>query len=218
MLLETTAEDRLATKRLEGLPDYVEALVKLDERPATHLAQHKLADGAQFALHQHELVGLPGISLDGADDDGPIWLRIERLQRTVPPQPQEDCCAWIEVSNDPTKPPAIRELRHLRVTKDEKDDLLLTETVRPEDVAPALKGPTKDELPVRILMLCSALKTEWNSEQFWRTTVSPRGFNGPKPRSQGADRSPSINAYSRLLNGCCSRADRSLRSLSGVLD
>ena len=48
LLLETTAEDRLATKRLEGLLDYVEALVKLDERPATHLAQHKLADGGSI--------------------------------------------------------------------------------------------------------------------------------------------------------------------------
>jgi hypothetical protein len=100
--LETTAEDRLATKRLEGLLDYVEALVKLDERPATRLAQHKLADGSQFALHQHEIVGLPGLSLDGSDNDGPIWLRIERLQRTVPPQPEEDCRSWIDVLNDPT--------------------------------------------------------------------------------------------------------------------
>lgn len=140
--VEITAEDRLATKL-----DYVEALVKLDERPAARLAQHRLADGSQFILHQHELAGLPGLSLDGSDSDGPIWLRIERLQRTAPPQPEERCSPWIEVSNDPAKPPAIKDVLHRRVTEGEKDKLLDTGEVRPEDVAPALKGATKDEPP-----------------------------------------------------------------------
>jgi hypothetical protein len=82
---EPNAEDRLAARRLDGLLDYVEALVKLDERPATRPAQHKLADGSQFILHQHELAGLPGLTLDSGDADGPIWLRMDRLQRTTPP-------------------------------------------------------------------------------------------------------------------------------------
>ena len=104
MPVEITADDRLAAKRLDGLLDYVEALVKLDERLAARLAQHRLADGSQFILHQHELAGLPGLSLDGSDSEGPIWLRIERLQRTAPPEPEERCSPWIEVSNDPAKP------------------------------------------------------------------------------------------------------------------
>ena len=70
---------------LTGLLDYVEALVKLDERVATRLSQHKLADGSQFALHQHEIAGLPAIQCDTSDADGPIWLRVQRLQRTTPP-------------------------------------------------------------------------------------------------------------------------------------
>ena len=147
MPVEITADDRLAAKRLDGLLDYVEALVKLDERPAARLAQHRLADGSQFILHQHELAGLPGLSLDGSDSDGPIWLRIERLQRTAPPQPEERCSPWIEVSNDPAKPPAIKDVLHRRVTEGEKDKLLNAGEVRPEDVAPALKGATKDERP-----------------------------------------------------------------------
>jgi hypothetical protein len=35
---EATAEDQLAARRLTGLLDYVEALVKLDERVATRLS------------------------------------------------------------------------------------------------------------------------------------------------------------------------------------
>jgi hypothetical protein len=73
---EATAEDQLAARRLTGLLDYVEALVKLDERVATRLSQHKLADGSQFALHQHEIAGLPAIQCDTSDADGPIWLRV----------------------------------------------------------------------------------------------------------------------------------------------
>lgn len=46
-----TPNDLLAAKRMRGLLDYVEALVKLDENVATRLAQHKLADGTQFILH-----------------------------------------------------------------------------------------------------------------------------------------------------------------------
>ena len=82
MPTEQTVEDQLAARRLTGLLDYVEALVKLDERVATRLSQHKLADGTQFILHQHELVGLPALTLDTKDFDGPIWLRIQRLQRS----------------------------------------------------------------------------------------------------------------------------------------
>jgi hypothetical protein len=100
--IELTAEDKLAARRLNGLLDYVEALIKLDERPATQLAQHKLADGSQFILHQHELAGLPGITFDISDPDGPIWLRMERLQRTTSPQADAACRAWVDVSNDPT--------------------------------------------------------------------------------------------------------------------
>jgi hypothetical protein len=41
---EATAEDQLAARRLTGLLDYVEALVKLDERVATRLTDHYSAD------------------------------------------------------------------------------------------------------------------------------------------------------------------------------
>ncbi len=55
-------EDRIAARRLSSLLEYVQALVKLDERVATSLSQHKLADGSKFALHEHELRGLPGVT------------------------------------------------------------------------------------------------------------------------------------------------------------
>jgi hypothetical protein len=106
---DITAEDRLAAKRLTGLLDYVDALVRLDERVATRLSQHKLADGSQFILHQHELASLPGTKYDIADRDGPIWLRIQRLQRSKSPEVAEEQRPWIDVSNDPACLPVLRD-------------------------------------------------------------------------------------------------------------
>jgi hypothetical protein len=142
---ERSAEDDLAVKRLSGLLGYVEQLVKLDENPAPRLSQHRLADGSQFILHQHEMAGLPGIAFDISDDDGPIWLRIERLQRTRPPEIAEECSEWIEISVDPSKLSPIREIRHVRVIGTEKDRLIETGEVRPEDCAPSLKAAQQDE-------------------------------------------------------------------------
>jgi very-short-patch-repair endonuclease len=144
---EPNAEDRLAIRRLDGLLDYVEALVKLDERPATRLAQHKLADGSQFILYQHELAGLPGITLDFSDADGPIWLRIKRLQRTAPPPVSPQCQPWIEVFNDPVKPPIIREVQHLRVPEIEMTRMAAAGETRTEDCVPSIKAAGKDEPP-----------------------------------------------------------------------
>jgi hypothetical protein len=128
-----TSEDRVAASRLNGLLDYVEALVKLDERVVTRLAQHKLADGSQFILHEHELAGLPGMTLDSSDSDGAVWLRIQRLQRTAAPAVGKDIAEWIEVSNDPTRSPTIRDVQHLRVLETEKDRLIATKEARAED-------------------------------------------------------------------------------------
>jgi hypothetical protein len=121
---EPSADDKLAVKRLNGLLDYVEQLVKLDERPATRLVQHKLADGSQFILHQHELAQLPGLAFDFNDTDGPIWLRMDRLQRTTPPPVDPEFLPWIEVTNDPIKAPVYREELHLRVTDAEKNRMV----------------------------------------------------------------------------------------------
>ncbi|MDR3409187.1 MAG: hypothetical protein P4L68_11870, partial [Methylovirgula sp.] len=127
--------------------DYVEALVKLDERPATRLAQHKLADGSQFILHQHEFAGLPGIALDESDADGPIWLRMERLQRTTPPPVSAEFHPWIDVPNDPTKPPVIREVQHLRLLEVEKNRMVEAGEARSDDCVSSIKAADKDEAP-----------------------------------------------------------------------
>jgi hypothetical protein len=143
------AQDRLAAQRLTGLLDYVEALVKLDERVAMRLSQHKLADGSQFILHQHELAGLPGIKSDFSDNDGPIWLRVQRLQRSAPPTIEDAYVEWIGISNDPTRVPELHETIHQRVPESEQQRLVAEGKARAEDCIRSLKTE-KADLPQEI--------------------------------------------------------------------
>ena len=94
---------KLARVRMNGMLEYIEQLIKLDESVARKLDHHRLTDGTQFVLHQHELHDLPGVHRDKSDNQGPIWLRMERLTRLRTPEPSKELLDWIVVSNDPDK-------------------------------------------------------------------------------------------------------------------
>lgn len=133
---ELAKEAKKASERFVGLLDYVDALVKLDERVPHRLSQHKLPDGSSFVLHEHELTKLPGTKLNTADDEGPVWLRIQRLQRTAPPPIPEDLSEWIDGSDDPSQPPSLHASVHARIMLSQKDALIAEGQLRPEDCAP----------------------------------------------------------------------------------
>ena len=137
-----------ALVRMRGVLTYVEQLIKLDEKVARKLDQHRLPDGTQFILHQHELHGLPGLHLDDADGEGSIWLRMERLTRTRPPEPSENFANWIVISNDPDKICDVKETHRQRVSVAEKDQLLQTGFLFEDETQPSLNDePDKDGKP-----------------------------------------------------------------------
>lgn len=138
------SDDEAASKRFIGLLDYVNALIKLDERVPSRLSQHKLPDGSSVVLHEHELSKLPGITLNKPDDEGLVWLRAQRLQRTAPPAPTEKIAQWIETSDDPATPPSLLETIHERVPTAIKDRLIEQGLLRPDDCSAALQ-PRKEE-------------------------------------------------------------------------
>ena len=127
-------------ERLKELLGYVEQVIKLDERPAFRLSEYRLPTGQTFVFHQHEFHALPGIAHNLTDDDGPIWLTMQRLKRGEPPGPPDDVLPWIKLSPDPDKAPAFRESLIRTVSESEKNDLLATGEARPEDCAEAT-GP-----------------------------------------------------------------------------
>src|SRR4051812_20464923 len=117
---------------------YLAEVVKLNEPIVRCVADYRSDDDARFVLHQRELDGLPGIKLDTFDDDGPVWLRVDRLQKIEPPTIDQDLGIWIEVSADPDRPPSIHESVMVTVDDAEKDRLLEAKKARPMDVEPAI--------------------------------------------------------------------------------
>jgi hypothetical protein len=87
-------------KKLIGLLDYVEQVVRLDERVAFRLSEYRLPDGTAFVVGKNDTQNLPGVRHDHRDEEGPVWLEVERLVRKEPPAPPEIIAEWIVVSAD----------------------------------------------------------------------------------------------------------------------
>ena len=82
-------------QKLISLLDYVEQVVRLDERVAFRLSEYRLPDGSTFAVRSRDTQNLPGVRHDHRDDEGAVWLEVERLARKEPPAPPQDIAEWI---------------------------------------------------------------------------------------------------------------------------
>jgi very-short-patch-repair endonuclease len=136
-------------QKLIGLLDYVEQVVRLDERVAFRLSEYRLPDGSAFAVGKADTQNLPGVRHDQRDDEGPVWLEVERLARNEPPAPPKDIAEWIAVSADPARSPDIRSERLVTVTAAERDAAVAKGEVRVDDIleAPPKRGEPKDAPP-----------------------------------------------------------------------
>ena len=92
-------------EKLVGLLDYIEQVVRLDERVAFQLSDYRLPDGSAFALHPADTQNLPGVRHDIRDEGEAVWLEVERLTRTEPPVPPQEIADWLVLSADPTLAP-----------------------------------------------------------------------------------------------------------------
>jgi hypothetical protein len=123
--------------KLIRLLNYVEQVVRLDERVAFALSEYRLPDGSAFALKDDETRDLPGVSHDLRDDEGSIWLEVMRLARKEPPQPPAEIGEWVLLSADPSKLPEPRSELLITVTRAERDAAIENGEVRPDDVCEA---------------------------------------------------------------------------------
>jgi very-short-patch-repair endonuclease len=146
-----------ARQRLIGLLDYVEQVVRLDERVAFRLSEYRLPDGTTFAVAKSDTQNLPGVRHDHRDEEGPVWLEVERLARKEPPGPPQNIVEWIVVPADPAKSPQVRSERLVTVTAAERNAALARGDVRPDDVleAPRKRGepdnaPPRFDLKLRL--------------------------------------------------------------------
>ena len=172
-------------QKLIGLLDYVEQVIRLDERVVFRLSEYRLPDGSTFAVGKNDTQNLPGVRHDQRDDEGPVWLEVERLARKEPPAPPKEIAEWVAVSADPARSPEVRLERLVTVTAAERDLALAKGEVRPDGVldAPPKRGEPNDAPPRFDLNLrledrpeAAAAISEWIAGPWthWSTAEVPR--------------------------------------------
>lgn len=170
------AKERAMTvkDKLIGLLDYVEELACLPERAVLSVRSYRT-----LLFYEDQLRGKVGIYHDVAEEDGAIWVRIDRLQRQPPPVPNEDIRPWLTVSRDPTKPPEVRESIILTMPKDESNKLVDQGSVDAADVMTSPKGDANivdvrlrlDRFPELIASIEEYNATVWSQ---WASAENPR--------------------------------------------
>jgi hypothetical protein len=174
-----------ARQKLVGLLDYIEQVVRLDERVAFRLSEYHLPDGTTFAVTKADTQNLPSVRHDDRDEEGPVWLEVQRLSRKEPPSPPKELSEWVLLSADPARPPEIRIERIVTVSAAERDVALSKGEVRPDDVleAPRKRGEGENAPPRFDLKLRLEDRTElaeaisnWTSEIWtpWSVAELPR--------------------------------------------
>lgn len=131
-------------EKLDGLLDYVQQVIRLDERVVFQLSEYRLPDKTSFAINAAETRNLPGVRHDVREDGEAVWLEVERLARKQPPEPPIEISDWLEISADPSKVPEVRAERLITVSARERDAMVATGEARQEDTLPA---PTDDQSP-----------------------------------------------------------------------
>jgi hypothetical protein len=134
-MLQTSTNDVCPPDRvgqlLKDILRYLTEVVRLDGRRTND----QLPGDRRFVLHQNEFEGLPGITSDTRDEDGAVWLAVERLRDLNPPAPDADLGNWIDVSPDPEQRPRVRDSFVITVESAEKDRLIAAKHARMQDCA-----------------------------------------------------------------------------------
>jgi very-short-patch-repair endonuclease len=130
----STLQDTSVSDRLSGLLEYVEHMARLTEKTIFSIREHK-----NLCYFEHQLQGRIGVHHDIMDDAGPVWLKIDRLQRIDPPEVPEALRPWLIVGRDPERYPQVHQLRMETMHAREGAAFVATGVVAEDDVVPALK-------------------------------------------------------------------------------
>ena len=130
------------------LIEYVRVLVDLAGKPVWSLSSY-----SNVVLHEDNLRNRIGIRHDLTDADGPIFLKIDRLRRTDPPEVPSDAIHWLTVGRDPFKEPIVQSLRTAIMTAAEAERLMAEGTVDSTDVTKTLKLRPGEDLRDVVLRL-----------------------------------------------------------------
>jgi len=174
--------------RVTQLIDYVRTLVELSDKAVWSLGSYK-----NLLLHESDLRNRIGIRHDQADDDGSIYLKVERLRRIDPPEPPITAKEWITVGRDPFKEPVVQSIRTTVMTGPDAARFVEAGSVDPVDVANTLKPKPGEDLKDVVLRLSRFpdVKAEIDNylSQTWATWAQAE-----RPRRE------TIGIYDRLFS------------------
>jgi transcription elongation GreA/GreB family factor/very-short-patch-repair endonuclease len=163
-------------KRLRELVEYVEELVRQAEKPV-----FALGDYNNVLFYESNLKGQVGVHHDLEDEDGPIWLKIDRLRRIDPPVVPESIRQWLAVSRDPFREPVLETMRVETMHKDEAAKLVARGLAANDDIQPTLRtGQPRDQVDV-VLRIERFIDVRAAAENYiggpwreWAETEKPR--------------------------------------------
>ena len=163
-------------ENLVNLIDYVRHMAEIGDKPIFAIKEYK-----SLAYRESELRNRIGISHDLNDEDGAIWLKIDRLTRTDPPQLPESLLNWLKISRDPLKAPTVNAVHTETIPKEEADKLVKIGTLLSEDVQKALRYAESLELCDAIFRLERLPEIKQSIDDYiqgpwlaWQQTEVPR--------------------------------------------
>ena len=127
-------------EKLIDLVDYVSHMVKLSEKPV-----FTLADYHQLLFHEEYIKDREGIEHDASDDNGPIWLKIQRLKRIDPPKLPEKIKNWVTIGRDPLIQPKVHAVRTETINQEEIEEYRKLGILSESDIQPSFKS--QDSVP-----------------------------------------------------------------------
>ena len=133
-MTERSQENSEVQERLLDLVKYVEHMARLSEKAVFALGEYR-----QLIYHEADLKGRVGVRHDLSDEDGPIWLSIDRLKRIAPPIVPEDIEPWITVAADPITEPIIETVRTETIPRVRAEQLIEVGVLYEEDAQPAMR-------------------------------------------------------------------------------
>lgn len=103
---DNNAPPNLEKERLLSIIEYAQQAARMRQNPAATIGQHQ-----NFALHEHQAQGLPGVrfSSGSPDDDDELWIAVERLRESKPPEESNRWLSpWLNLSGNPSEEPSLR--------------------------------------------------------------------------------------------------------------
>ncbi|MGH7077268.1 MAG: AAA domain-containing protein, partial [Acetobacteraceae bacterium] len=137
------AESELPPTRraLSQLIEYLRVLIELADKPVWSLANYN-----NVILHEDHLGNRLGIRHDLTDASGPVYLKIDRLPRTDPPEAPPEAANWLAVSRDPFQEPLIQPLRTTVMPASQAEWLIAEGAVDRDDVTKTLQPKPGEDL------------------------------------------------------------------------